>query len=189
MQAPARLAPNAALLLIDLQQGIHELRLGRRNHPEAEARIAELLACWRVTGRAVVHVRHLSREADSVFRPGQPGVEFQLAFLPQAGEQVFDKQVPDAFTSGELAPWLRRQAIEQLVMVGGITNNSVESTARTAGNLGFSTIVVADATYTFDRRDLGGRLWRAEDIQALSLSNLAVDYARILDTAALLALA
>ncbi|WP_186203678.1 cysteine hydrolase family protein [Burkholderia gladioli] len=188
MQAVVRLEPNAALLLIDLQQGIREPRLGRRNHPEAEARIAGLLARWRETGRTVVHVRHLSREADSVFRPGQPGVEFQPAFLPRAGEQVLDKKVPDAFTSGELAPWLHRQAIGQLVVVGGITNNSVESTARTAGNLGFSTIVVADATYTFDRHDLDGRLWRAEEIQALSLANLAMDYACILDTAALLAL-
>lgn len=40
-------ATNAALLLIDLQIGIHHPRLGRRNNPEAELRIGDLLAAWR----------------------------------------------------------------------------------------------------------------------------------------------
>ncbi|HEY6641329.1 MAG TPA: hypothetical protein VIZ63_04275 [Povalibacter sp.] len=42
--------------------------------------------------------------------------------------------------------------------MAGRTNNAVEATARTTGNLGFKTYVVADATYTFDKRDLNGTL-------------------------------
>ena len=181
------LASNAALLIIDLQNGINHPRLGRRNNPEAEQRISELLAFWRASTRPVVHVRHISRDPDSVFRPGQPGCEFQPAFTPQAHEAVFEKHLPDAFCNSGLEHWLHQRGIQQLVITGVITNNSVESSARSAGNLGFATVVVGDACYTFDQHDLQGRLWPAEDVHALALSNLAMDYARVLDSAAVLA--
>lgn len=176
------LTTNAALLLIDLQVGIHHPRLGRRNNPEAELRMGELLAAWRQSGRPVVHVRHLSRSVDSVFWPGQSGCEFQPAFTPLANETVFDKHVPDAFANSGLERWLHARSIKALVIAGVITNNSVEASARSAGNLGFDVVVVEDACFTFDQHDLQGRLWPAEDVHALSLSNLAMDYARILCT-------
>ncbi|WP_460418809.1 cysteine hydrolase family protein [Pseudomonas sp. microsymbiont 2] len=179
-------ADNATLLIIDMQNGINHPRLGRRNNPEAERRMGELLAAWRRDERPVVHVRHISREPDSVFWPGQGGCEFQPAFTPLASETLFEKHVPDAFCNSGLEHWLHQRGIHQLVIVGVITNNSVESTARSAGNLGFETRVVADACYTFDQRDLQGRLWPAEEVHALALSNLAMDYACILDSAAVL---
>jgi nicotinamidase-related amidase len=187
MNQRTEFAANAALLLIDLQQGIHHPKLGRRNQPDAEQRIGELLACWRRTGRPVMHVRHVSRDPESVFWPGQPGELFQAAFMPRASEPVFEKQVPDAFVATGLEAGLRERGIAQLVIAGVITNNSVESTARSAGNLGFDTVVASDGAFTFDRHDLTGRLWRAEDIHALSLSNLAMDYARVMTTAEIVA--
>lgn len=180
-------ASNAALVIIDLQVGINHPRLGPRNNPEAELRVGELLAAWRMNGRPVVHVRHISREPDSVFRPGQSGCEFQPAFTPLASEAVFEKHVPDAFCHTGLERWLHVRGISELVIVGVSTNNSVESTARTAGNLGFDTGVVADACYTFDLQDRNGRVWQAEDVHTLALTNLAADYARILESAAVLA--
>ena len=77
------LQSNAALIIIDQQKGILHPRLGRRNNPQAEERMLELLALWRRCGRPVVHVQHLSRSPDSVFWPGQDGVEFQPRFAPQ----------------------------------------------------------------------------------------------------------
>ncbi|KIQ56250.1 isochorismatase, partial [Pseudomonas fluorescens] len=77
---------NAALILIDQQKGILHPRLGPRNNPEAELRMLELLGFWRASARPVVHVHHLSRSPDSVFWPGQSGVEVQQRFEPLAGE-------------------------------------------------------------------------------------------------------
>ena len=57
---------------------------------------------------------------------------------------------------------------------------------RSGGNLGFEVIVPADAAYTFDQNDLTGRHWSAEDIHAISLSNLAMDYATIVETGQIL---
>ncbi len=181
------LAPNAALVIIDMQQGMNNPTLGRRNNPDAELHMQQLLGAWRQSQRPVVHVRHLSRTPGSVFWPGQPGCEFQAALAPLKHEHVLEKNVPDAFAATGLERWLHMRAIRQLVIVGVITNNSVESTARSAGNLGFEVIVAGDACYTFDQTDLSGRLWPAEDVHALSLSNLAMDYARVIETAEILA--
>lgn len=180
------LQANSALILIDQQQGIHHPKLGPRNNPQAEDRIAELLEHWRAMGRPVIHVQHLSRSPDSVFWPQQQGVEFQQRFRPQAGEWVVQKQVPDAFCATALEVGLRERDITQLVVVGVATNNSVESTARTAGNLGFATWVVEDACYTFDKADFFGNPRSAEAVHAMSLANLHGEYATVVAAAELL---
>lgn len=51
-----------------------------------------------------------------------------------------------------------------------------------AGNLGFTTWVIADGTATFGRRDYEGRWRTAAEVQAMSLANLDGEYAGILTT-------
>ena len=173
------LQANAALIVIDQQKGILEPRLGRRNNPQAEQLILELLGLWRRTARPVIHVQHLSREPDSVFWPEQEGVEFQERFLPQVGEWLIQKQVPDAFSATGLEARLREAGIGQLIIVGVATHNSVESTARTAGNLGFAAWVAEDACFTFDKADYFGTLRTAEEVHGMSLGNLHGEYATV----------
>ena len=180
------LQANAALIIIDQQKGILQPRLGRRNNPQAEDRIVDLLGFWRRSGRPVIHVQHLSREPDSVFWPEQEGVEFQQRFLPQDGEWLIQKQVPDAFCATGLEARLREAGISQLIIVGVATNNSVESTARTAGNLGFDAWVVEDACFTFDKADYFGTLRTAEEVHGMSLGNLDGEYATVVSSAQIL---
>lgn len=182
------LKTNAALIIIDQQKGILHPRLGRRNNPQAEERILELLGYWRRSGRPIVHVQHLSRSEDSVFWPQQEGVEFQERFQPLPGEQLIQKQVPDAFCSTALEAWLREAGIGQLIIVGVATHNSVESTARTAGNLGFDTWVVEDACFTFDKADYFGNARSAEEVHGMSLGNLHGEYATVVGSVQILTL-
>lgn len=179
----------AALLLIDLQKAIDDPRwaaLGPRNNPQAEANVAALLAAWRRAGRPVIHVRHDSREPGSTYTPGFPGHAFKPEALPEPGETIVAKSTNSAFIGTGLEALLRERGVGALVIAGVITNNSVEATARMAGNLGFDTRVVADATFTFPRRDHSGRLRTAEEVHDLSLANLAGEYAAIVDTAEVL---
>jgi nicotinamidase-related amidase len=75
------------------------------------------------------------------------------------------------------------------VIVGVSTNNSVEATARSAGNLGLRTYVLADACFAFDKRDYHGTLRSADDVHAMALANLQGEqYAEILDSRQALAL-
>lgn len=181
------LQSNAVLIIIDQQKGILHPRLGRRNNPQAEERMLELLALWRLRGRPVIHVQHLSRSPDSVFWPEQDGVEFQERFVPQGGEWLIQKQVPDAFCASGLEAQLREAGIGQLIIVGVATNNSVESTARTAGNLGFDTWVAEDACFTFDKADYFGTPRTAEEVHGMSLGNLHGEYATVVGSSQILA--
>ena len=167
------------LTIIDMQVGMSWTESGIRNNPQAESVILRLLNVWRENGAPVVHVRHISRTPGSPFWPGQPGVEFQSALSPLASEHVVEKNVPDAFANTGLERWLHSRGHTSLVIVGVATNNSVESTARTAGNLGFRTYVVSDGTFAFERTDLRGVRWSAEDVHAMALSNLHGEYAQV----------
>ncbi|HMK38148.1 MAG TPA: cysteine hydrolase family protein [Bacteroidota bacterium] len=176
------LPQSCALILIDLQKAIDHPSWGERNNPGAEENVGRLLAHWRSTGRPVIHVRHLSRFPTSTYRDGQPGVEFKDVALPAEGEPVFTKHVGNAFIGTALESWLRDRHIADLVIAGVITNNSVEATARMAGDLGFRTVVVSDATFTFGRKDFQGRHRTAEEVHAMSLANLEGEYASVRST-------
>lgn len=141
-----------ALIVIDMQQGMKGPDAKDRNNLGAEQNIQRLLAAWRLASGPVVSVRHISRTPGSPFWPGQPGAEFQPEMAPLATEHVVEKNVPDAFIQSGLERWLHARAIRSVVLVGVSTNNSVECSARTAGNLGFNTFVVSDATFTFGKR-------------------------------------
>jgi nicotinamidase-related amidase len=176
---------NAALIIIDVQQAIDHpqwARWGSRNNPQAEDHIAQLLAAWRASQRPIFHVRHMSREANSPYRSGQPGNAFKPQVMPLPHERVIEKNTNSAFIGTTLEVELRTAKIETLIVTGVITNNSVEAAVRMAGNLGFTTIVVADASATFARPDFNGVLRSAEDVHAMSLANLKDEYAAIMTT-------
>ena len=177
-----------ALIIVDMQRCMATAAAGARNNPDAEARIRRLLEAWRASSAPVVHVRHLSRTPGSLFWPGQPGVEFQDDFAPLANEHVVDKSVPDAFTHTGLERWLRAREIDHLVLVGVSTSKSVESTARSAGNLGFTTYVASDATFAFARTDFDGAPRSAQEVHAMSLGNLHGEYATVVPAEELLGL-
>jgi nicotinamidase-related amidase len=172
------------LLIIDMQVGMTWPRFGERNNPQAEAIIAWLLDRWRQAAAPIVHVRHMSLTPGSVFWPGQPGAEFQPALAPLDGEHVVEKNVPDAFARTGLERWLHVRGHRDLVIVGVSTNNSVEATARSAGNLGFDAQVVADACFAYELTDLRGVRHPAEEVHQMALGNLNGEYARVIDTAA-----
>jgi nicotinamidase-related amidase len=179
--------PLPCLIIIDMQKGMADPAAGRRNNPQAEDNIAQLLQAWRKAEAQVVHVRHISRSSGSFFAPGQSGVEFQDALTPLPHEHVVEKNVPDAFINSALERWLRVRGLNELVLVGVSTNNSVEASARTAGNLGFATVVVLDATFAFAMRDYAGVQRSADEVHAMALANLMSDYATIKDTRNVLA--
>ena len=180
----------AALLVIDVQRAIdaaYHAADGPRNNPDAEKNIASLLAAWRRDDKPVIHIRHDSTFPASAYRPGQDGNDFKAEVAPALGETVIAKQTNSAFIGTELERYLRGAGIDVLVVSGVSTNNSVEATVRMAGNLGFQTYLVADACFTFARRDFHGRLRTAEEVHSMSLANLHGEYCTVINTSDALA--
>lgn len=170
---------SAALLLVDVQQGLDDPRWGARNNPDAERRIAELLAAWRAAGRPVIHVQHLSLEPRSPLRADAPGHAFKAEAFPRAGEPVFRKHVNSAFIGTGLEAHLRANGIEALVVVGLTTDHCVSTTVRMAGNLGFAVTVVEDATATFERRGPDGTHYGADVMHRVALASLHGEFAAV----------
>lgn len=175
-------AMGAALIIIDVQEAFDEPRWGPRNNPDAEANVARLLGAWREAGRPIFHVRHLNRTPGSSFHPAAPGSRIKVIVRPLEGELLIEKTVNSAFIGTDLEERLRRGGVTSVVITGLTTNHCVETTARMAGNLGFATYFVSDATATFDRVGPDGVRHSAEDIQAMTLSNLNGEFATIVTT-------
>ena len=100
---------------------------------------------------------------------------------------MIEKRVNSAFIGTSLETDLRRTGCRGLVIVGLTTNHCVSTTARMAGNLGFATWVVSDATATFDRVGPDGVEHPAEQIHAIALSDLHGEFATVVDTGTVIA--
>lgn len=178
---------NAALILIDIQQGFDDSQhWGPRNNPQAEANAGKLLAAWRASGRPLFHVQHRSTTPGSPLRPGQPGCDFKAEVRPLAGEPVIGKNVNSAFIGTDLEARLREQGVGTVVIAGLTTANCVSTTTRMAGNLGFRTLLAADGCATHARSGHDGRLYEAESVHAMELAALHGEFAEVADTAALI---
>jgi nicotinamidase-related amidase len=181
------LGRKCALIVIDMQNGFDDVTWGTRNNPSAEVCVAQLLKAWREAAAPVIHVHHHSSIPAGLFRPGSRGSEPKPPAVPQDGEAVYHKRVNSAFIGTTLERDLRSQGIESLVIVGLTTNHCISTTARMAGNLGFDTYVVADATATFERLGADGRLRRADEVHNAALGDLHGEFAEVVDTKTVIA--
>ena len=177
-----QLGDSTALILIDVQVGLDEPRLGRRNNPDAEQNMARLLADWRARGRPICHVQHMSTEPNSPLRPELPGNAIKPIVAPQGDEPVIQKNVNSAFIGTDLESRLREAGIDSLVIVGLTTDHCVSSSVRMADNLGFRTTVVADATAAHEHYSYDGRHFPADTVHAVALANLHEEFATVMTT-------
>jgi nicotinamidase-related amidase len=168
---------NTALVLIDPQQGVNDLRhfggpTGRRNNPEAENKMQTLLTVWRARQQTVVFTQHDSRQRVSPLKASAASGAFMRGLEPRPGDLVIRKDVNSAFIGTKLELELRRRAITRLVVMGFYTNSSVESTVRMAGNMGFDTYLAHDCCATVntvapDGRDHDPRLMHDISVAAM----------------------
>ena len=107
---------------------------------------------------------------------------FKPAAAPLDGELVIAKRTNSAFIGTDLEARLRAAGQHILYVAGVITNNSVEATVRMAGNLGFDTYLIEDATFTFGRKDWNGVYRTADEVHAMSLVNLSGEYCTVVRT-------
>ncbi|GET31510.1 putative isochorismatase family protein YrdC [Prolixibacter bellariivorans] len=173
-----------ALLLVDIQQGFEDPAYwgGGRNHPDAEKNAARLLEVWRNHGFPVIHVKHNSVLPQSPLAEGKPGNAIQTVVQPNEGEPVIGKTVNSAFIGTDLEQRLHDNDIRQLVVVGLTTDQCISTTVRMAGNLGFDTYVVNDATATFPKAGFDGKHYSAETIHETALASLNEEFATVLNT-------
>ena len=171
------------LVVIDVQSGFDDPAWGTRNNPACEENISRLIAAWRAAERPVVFIRHDSAHADSPLRPNQPGNEFKPVVSGKP-DLLVAKHVNSAFYGDpDLHGWLQEKAMTGVAIAGIQTNYCCETTARMAGNLGYDTLFVLDATHTFDLPAHGGGTITADEVARLTASNLQDEFADVVMTA------
>lgn len=173
-----------ALILIDIQKAFYDVQYwgGQRNNPDAEINAGELLNVWRENDLPVFHIKHCSTIATSLLNEANRGNEFQDIVKPIQGEVVIKKNVNSAFIGTNLKEQLDNAKITKLVIVGLTTDHCVSTTTRMAGNFGFDTFLVSDATATFNKRGLDGQNFPAELIHETALASLNEEFATVVTT-------
>ncbi len=140
----------AALVVIDLQKGIVGMQTV---HPTSEIvrRSAALARAFRERGLPVVLVNVVAA-APGRTDSGPRNYAFSEdwdALVPELEQQASDvlisKRSPGAFLTTELDEILRRRDVTQIFLVGVATSIGVESTARSAYDLGYNVVFVTDA--------------------------------------------
>ena len=167
---------NTALLCIDVQYmdahpdfglgarakalGLHDKlgyywsRLGELVIPNMQ----RVLAAARKAGIEVIHVRVATQTADgrdNTLRYKALGLttprdtkdaQILPEVAPEEDEIVISKVTSSVFNSTNIDRLLRNLGIKNLILMGVVTNGCVESSARSATELDYGTIVVEDAT-------------------------------------------
>lgn len=179
-----KLSKNTALFLIDLQKGFNDIAYwgGGRNNPQAEENAAKILDVWRKKEMPVFHVQHCSRTKGSPLEPSHPGNEFLELTSPVVGEPIIKKNVNSAFIGTDLKERLDKAGIKSLVIVGLTTDHCISTTCRMAGNFGYETYLIADATATFDKIGIKGERFSAQLIHDTALASLHDEFARVVNT-------
>jgi nicotinamidase-related amidase len=173
-----------ALILIDIQKAFDNIEYwgGQRNNPNAEENAGELLRLWRENNLPVFHVKHCSSNPASSLHETNAGNEFKDLVKPINNEPVIKKNVNSAFIGTNLKEQLDNAKITKLVIVGLTTDHCVSTTTRMAGNFGFDTFIVSDATATFNKKGLEGQNYSAELIHETALASLNDEFATVVTT-------
>ena len=145
-----KLDTTAALVVIDLQKGIVGMQTV---HPAVEiiGRVAQLARAFRERGLPVVLVNVAGRA------PGRTDAGLPKFSLPadwtelvpelqqHPSDHLVTKQRWGAFLGTTLDDYLRQHGVTQIVLTGIATSVGVESTARSAYDLGYNVALVVDA--------------------------------------------
>ncbi len=178
-----------ALLVIDVQMALatEDAAGAERSCPEAEDNIASLLKKFRASGDHVVHIHHHGTDPDDPFHPDAPGSAVQPVAAPVDGEPVVIKSGSSGFVGTPLQTILQDAGIERVVLCGATANHCVESTTRSAADLGFQPVYASDAVWTYGITGPDGISHSADQIHSVSLATLAGEIAAVTCTRDILA--
>lgn len=170
--------------MVDIQKGFGYIDYwgGERNNPDAEVKAGELLSIWRKYQLPVFHIQHCSSNPASPLHETNTGNAFNELVAPIKDEPVIRKNVNSAFIGTNLQAILERDSITTLVIAGLTTDHCISTTTRMAGNLGFETLLVADATATFNKKGMNGENYPAALIHEMALASLNEEFATIVTT-------
>ena len=140
----------SALILVDIQNDYFKGGKSELNRPEEAVKNAKaLLNFFREHNLPVYHVQHINTNSKaSFFLSGSTGAKIHTLVTPNEDEKVFTKHTPNSFYNTGLAEVLFNLGIKHIVVCGMMTHMCIDTTVRTAKDLGFSVTLIEDACTT-----------------------------------------
>jgi nicotinamidase-related amidase len=173
-----------AIIIVDLQQDyLASGSFALTGIDTAATNAARVVEAAREKGDRIIHVHHIAKEAASpLFAPGTDGILPIPAVTPQANDTVIIKNYPNSFRETALQQVLQDGGIEDVVVVGAMSDVCIDATARAAADLGYDLTVVHDACATRDKT-FGDSLVPAAQVHATIMSALEFGYGKVTTTA------
>ena len=162
---------NRALVVIDVQNEYvsGNLPIAYPELSESLKNIGLAMDTASALGVPVVVVQQVAPETSPIFAKGSHGYALHEVVTSRSYDHHVEKTLPSVFVGTDLAPWLEARSIDTIVIVGYMTQNCDESTARDALHRGLAVEFLSDATGTLAMANQQGSLGAEELHRAVLL--------------------
>jgi nicotinamidase-related amidase len=175
------------LMLVDIQRDYFPGgKMELAGMEEAAVNAHALLEEFRIKKHPVIHIQHVSkRPGAAFFLPNTDGVTIHPMVEPLKNEIIVVKNYPNSFRETSLLEKLKEIGAVGVVVCGAMSHMCIDATVRAAFDFGFNCIVAEDACAT---RDLTyrNRIVKASEVHASFMAALAVPYAEVISTKAIM---
>jgi len=96
-------------------------------------------------------------------------------------DQLIKKSLPSVFSASQLNPWLAEHDIDTLTIIGYMTHNCNDATAREAFHRGLKVEILSDAAGSLPYKNNAGHS-SAEELHRNTLTVMASAYAAVMTT-------
>ncbi len=165
-----RSSTRAALLVIDLQQGLFRRPTPVYEQDSLLENVSALVAAAHATAVPVVFVQH----ANKLLVNGTESWELHPSLEPRQDDLRLHKTHGDAFEATDLDSLLGERSVDTVYVTGLVTEGCVRATCLGAAKRGYHAVLVSDAHSSF-HRDAAYRVQEWND-------KLTVDLAAVIPT-------
>lgn len=141
-----------ALIMVDIQNDYFpggKMELAGMDAAAENAR--RVLDVCRSKNQPVIHIQHIANHPGATFfLPDSQGADIHPLVSPQKGEPVIPKHFPNAFRETSLQRQLQHLGAEEIIVCGAMSHMCIDTTVRAAFDLGYATLLVAEACATRD---------------------------------------
>jgi nicotinamidase-related amidase len=175
---------NRALIVIDVQNEYvtGNLPIGYPALDESLPNITAAMDAATKAGIPVVVVQQAAPETSPIFARGSHGFELHENVASRPCDHRVEKALPSCFANTDLGDWLDARSIDMIAIVGYMTQNCDESTARDAAHRGYVVEFLSDATGTLAMSNSAGAV-TAEELHRTVLVVMQSRFASVATTA------
>ncbi len=175
--------PKRALIVIDVQNEYFtgNLRIEYPDVRQSLANICRAMDAAHAAGIPVVVVQHLFPAGFPVFARGSQGADLHPEVARRHRDHLVEKGMASALTATDLGPWLRERGIDTLSVVGYMTHNCDDATARLAMHEGWKVELLHDAAGSLPYTNAMGTA-TAEEIHRVFTVVMHTGFAAVVST-------